>query len=51
MIEEYPKKIDPERVKYQLDKLVTAFLDAAEEMIDKEKELLKAADTAPKPTQ
>ena len=50
MIEVYPKQIDAKRVKRQLDKLVNAFLDASEELVERERELLKPAERAPRPT-
>lgn len=48
MIKVYPKKIDPERVKYQLDLLVTAIWRTAEDEVREEMKAAEAAPTHPK---
>lgn len=47
MIEVFPKTIDPERVEYQLNKLVSAILGNARDEFAAEMAMAKAAKSAP----
>lgn len=44
----YPKQIDPERVRHQLDLLATAIWKTAEREVRKERKAAEAAPTHPK---
>ena len=45
-----PRKIDPEKIAYQLDKLVAAIWGVAEDEIAEEMKTIKTAEIAPRPT-
>jgi hypothetical protein len=51
MYEIFPKKIDPEKAELEFRMMIRAFLDVAREELTREKELLRPADRAPRPTQ
>ncbi len=51
MYEIFPKKIDPEKAELEFRMMIRAFLDVAREELTCEKELLRPADRAPRPTQ
>ena len=48
MIEVYPKKFDPERAAYQLEKLALAILGNAKDQLKAEKRAAKSAPTQEK---
>ena len=50
MYEIFPKKIDPEKAELEFKMMIRAFLDVAREELAREKQLLKPADRAPRPT-
>lgn len=51
MYEIFPKKIDQEKAELEFKMMIRAFLEVAREELMREKELLKTADRAPRPTQ
>ena len=50
MYEIFPKKIDPVKAELEFKMMIRAFLDVAREELAREKELLKRAGRAPRPT-
>ena len=51
MYEIFPKKIDPDKAELEFRMMIRAFLDVAREELAREKQLLKPANRAPRPTQ
>jgi len=45
------RKIDPREAKWELEKMIKAFIIIAKDDVKEQKELLKSAETAPRPTQ